>query len=142
AVGLVYGVIGLQVLTAQQRFITRTDVLKTGVAGMEGKAGHQWLMGEDDTPVPVTPGPEAHTGIAGVPPGAAGGTHTRVTPRYVYVLDGAVAVEAEGKAPQTFTAGQGFQERPDVRHALRNASTTEPAKTLGFQITGKGPPLQ
>ena len=142
AVGLVSGVIGLQGLTAQQRFITRTDVLKTGVAGMEGKAGHRWLMGQDETPVPATPGHEVHMWIAEMPPGAATGTYTILTPRFVYVLAGAVTVEAEGQAPQTFTAGQGFQERPEVRHALRNASTTEPAKTLGLRITGQCQPLQ
>ena len=99
-------------------------------------------MGQDDTPVPVTPGHEAHMWIAEMPPGAATGTYTLLTPRFVYVLAGAVTMEAEGQAPQTFTAGQGFQERPDVRLALRNASTTEPAKTLGFWITGKEQPPQ
>jgi hypothetical protein len=31
---------------------------------------------------------------------------------------------------------------PGVVHNFRNASTTEPAKALGFQIAGKGQALQ
>jgi quercetin dioxygenase-like cupin family protein len=70
-------------------------------------------------------------------PGAATGKHAHPTPRFVYVIAGAVTSEIEGQSPQTFKAGEGFQEVPDVVHNFSNASTTEPAKALGFQIAGR-----
>jgi hypothetical protein len=33
-------------------------------------------------------------------------------------------------------------EMPNIVHNFRNASTTEPAKGLGFQYAGKDQPLQ
>src|SRR5215469_3480953 len=42
----------------------------------------------------------------------------------------------------TFTVGEGFVEPPDEVHNFRNASTTAPAKAIGFQIAPKGTPLQ
>ena len=55
---------------------------------------------------------------------------------------GAEGGTLEGKPPQTFRAGQAFVEMPGERHNFRNASTTEPAKALGFQYAGQAQPLQ
>jgi quercetin dioxygenase-like cupin family protein len=87
-------------------------------------------------------GKEAHMWVAEIAPGAATGTHRHPTPRFVYVMEGSVVLEMEGRPPQTFTAGQGFMERPNTGHNFRNASTREAAKALGFQIASKGQPLQ
>lgn len=122
AAGIVLGVIGIQFLEAQQQPIKRTEVLRTDMAGMEGKEAHMW--------------------VAEIAPGAATGKHSHPTPRFVYVLDGSVTLEVEGRTPQTFRAGEGFQEMPDSVHNFRNSSTTIPAKALGFQIAGKGQALQ
>jgi len=51
-------------------------------------------------------------------------------------------LEMDGKPPRTFTVGEGFVEPPDEVHNFRNASTTAPAKAIGFQIAPKGTPLQ
>ncbi len=122
AIGIALGAIGSQLLRAQQPLLERTEVLRTDVAGMEGMEAHMW--------------------VAEIAPGAATGRHSHPTPRFVYVLEGSVAVEVDGQSPQVFRAGAGFQEMPDVVHDFRNASTTEPAKALGFQIARKGQPLQ
>ena len=58
------------------------------------------------------------------------------------MLEGAVVLEVDGMPSQTFKAGQAFAELPNVVHNLRNASTTEPAKGLGFQYAAKGQALQ
>ena len=68
--------------------------------------------------------------------------HSHPTPRFVYVIEGAVVLELDGKSPQTFKVGQAFAETPDAIHDFRNASTTEPAKALGFQYARKGQALQ
>ena len=121
ALGIALGVIGNQFLDAQQQPIQRTEVLRADMAGMEGKEAHMW--------------------IAEIAPGAATGNHSHPTPRFVYVLAGTVTLEVDGESPRVFKAGEGFQSAPDVVHNFRNASTTEPARALGFQIAGKGQPL-
>jgi quercetin dioxygenase-like cupin family protein len=113
---------GGQITGAQQQPIKRTDLLKTYLPEMEGKEMQVW--------------------VADIPPGAATGPHFHPTPRFVYVLEGAVVLELDGKAPQTFRGGQAFVEMPGERHNFRNASTTEPAKALGFQYAGNNEPLQ
>ncbi len=122
AVGITLGVIGSQLLDAEQPPLKRTEVLKTDMAGMEGQEAHMW--------------------VAEIAPGAATGRHSHPTPRFVYVIEGSVTLEVDGKSLQIFKAGEGFQEMPDVVHDFRNASATEPAKALGFQIATKGQPLQ
>ena len=122
AVGIGLGVVGSRFLNAQQAPLKRTEVMRTDMAGMEGKEAHMW--------------------IAEIAPGASTGKHSHPTPRFVYVIEGSVTVEIDGRPPQIFEAGKGFQEMPDVVHDFRNTSTLEPAKALGFQISGKGQPLQ
>ena len=70
--------------------------------------------------------------IAEIAPGAATGRHTHPTPRFVYVLEGAVVLEMDGQPPRTYRAGEGFAEPPGQVHNFRNASTTVPAKALGL----------
>jgi quercetin dioxygenase-like cupin family protein len=113
---------GCQIANAQQQKIERSDLLKTNLPEMEGKEMQVW--------------------VATIPAGASTGLHFHPTPRFVYVLEGSVVLEVEGKAPQTFRVGQAFAEMPGERHNFRNASTTEPAKALGFQYAGKDQPLQ
>jgi quercetin dioxygenase-like cupin family protein len=80
--------------------------------------------------------------IADIPTGGATGRHTHPTPRFVYVLEGSVVLEIDGKSPQTFGSGEGFAEPPSVVHNFRNVSPTAPAKAIGFQAAPKGMPLQ
>lgn len=108
--------------SAQQSPIRRTDLLKSDIAAFSGGEMNVWL--------------------ADLAPGAATGRHTHPTPRFVYVLEGAVVLELDGKPPQTFKAGQAFAEMPSVVHNFRNASASEPAKALGFQYGAKGQALQ
>ena len=109
-------------LNAEQPSLKRTEVLRMGMAGMQGKEAHMW--------------------VAEIAPGAATGKHSHPTPRFVYVIEGSVAVEIDGKPAQVFKRGEGFQEMPGVVHNFRNGSTTETAKALGFQIAEKDQPLQ
>jgi quercetin dioxygenase-like cupin family protein len=116
------GAAGGRPTSAQQQPIKRTDLLKSDLAEIKDNEMNVW--------------------VADIPPGAATGRHFHPTPRFVYVLEGAVVLELDGKSPQTFKTGQAFAETPNEIHNFRNASTTEPAKALGFQYAGKGQPLQ
>jgi quercetin dioxygenase-like cupin family protein len=121
-VAVAVGIFTGQIACAQQQPIKRTDLLTTDLSDIEGKEMHVW--------------------VADIPPGAATGPHFHPTPRFVYILEGAVVLELVGKPPRTYTVGQAYVEMPDERHNFRNASTTEPAKALGFQYGGKDQPLQ
>jgi len=124
ASGVVLGLtLGLLASTsAQAPAMKRTEVLRSDMAGMDGKEAYMW--------------------VADIAPGAATGVHRHPTPRFVYVIAGAVTLEIEGQPPRTFKAGEGFQELPGEAHNFRNASASEPARALGFQIAGKGQALQ
>ena len=108
--------------SAQQPQIKRTDLLTTDLADLGNKQMHVW--------------------IADIAPNAATGRHSHPTPRFVYVVQGAVVVEMDGKPTETFETGRAFVEIPNAVHNFRNASTTEAARALGFQYAGKEQPLQ
>jgi len=122
ATAVVIFAFGNQIAVAEQQPVRRTELLRTNLPNMEGKEMQVW-MGE-------------------LSPGAATGPHFHPTPRFVYVVEGAVVLELDGRPPQTFRAGQAFVEMPGERHKLRNASKIEPAKALGFQYADKNQPLQ
>lgn len=115
--GLALGSLG-----AQQLPIKRTELLKVELPDMKDTEMHVWL-GE-------------------VAPDAAISRHTHSTPRFVYILEGALVLEMEDRPTQRFKAGEAFVEMPNRVHSLRNASATEPAKAIGFQYAAKGQPLQ
>jgi quercetin dioxygenase-like cupin family protein len=120
--GVALGAVGIRYLDAQQPALKRTDLLRAGMAEMDGKEAHIW--------------------VADIAPGAATGGHRHPTTRFVYVVEGAVTLELEGQPPRTYRAGEAFAEQPDIQHNFKNASATESAKALGFQIAGKGQRLQ
>jgi len=105
---------------AQQPTIKRTDLVTADQSATD--SGYLW--------------------IADIAPGGATGRHIHPTPRFVYVLEGSVVLEVDGKPDHTFMAGEGFAEAPGEVHNFRNASTTASAKALGFQVAPKGTPLQ
>jgi quercetin dioxygenase-like cupin family protein len=121
-IGIALGVIGSQPASAQQPPLKRTDLLKLDLGEIKDSEMHVW--------------------VADIAPGAATGRHAHPTPRFVYVIEGAVVVELDGKPPQTFRTGQAFAEMPNEIHNLRNASVTESARALGFQYARKDQPLQ
>lgn len=91
------------------------------------------------------------TGIAGkegtmitveYAPGATDPTHRHNAHVFVYVLEGSIVMQVEGRAPVTLNPGQTFYEGPNEIHLVgRNASNTEPAKFLAFFIKDTGTPI-
>jgi quercetin dioxygenase-like cupin family protein len=76
-----------------------------------------------------------------VPPGWVGGKHYHTGPVYVYVLEGSFAIEEQGKPPQTFKAGELYQEPIGTPMQARNMSTSEPTKILAIQVNRQGEPM-
>jgi len=121
AVGITLGAFGERLLSAQQSGVKRTELLKTAIAGMEGK--------------------EAVMYMAELPPGAAAGKHTHPGEEFAYILDGTLTLEPQGQEPKTYKAGEVFHNPAKVVHDAKNTSTTGPTKVLVFLIAEKGQPL-
>jgi quercetin dioxygenase-like cupin family protein len=83
-------------------------------------------------------GKEMNLWTADLAPGAQTGKHHHPTPRFVIVLEGSVVSEMEGKPPQTFKAGQAFQEPPDVVHNFRMRARPSRPKLLESSMREKG----
>lgn len=77
-----------------------------------------------------------------LPPGGESGKHTQSEDEIVYVLDGSIMVEVQGKPPATLKAGQAFHTAAGQVHNVKNASATASGKALAFYIVKKGTPLE
>ncbi len=113
--------LGAGALKAQDQPITRTELLRSDLAGIEGK--------------------ETVIYIADLKSGAAGGKHTHYGDEFVYILEGEIIVQPVGKEPITLKRGETAHLSPDVVHAARNGSDSAPAKVLVFLVVEKGKPL-
>jgi quercetin dioxygenase-like cupin family protein len=116
-----FGLFG-NLLARGQQPLKRTDLLKIDLGEIKNSEMNVW--------------------VADIAPGAATGRHSHPTPRFVYVIEGAVILELDGKPAQTFKTGEAFAEMAGEIHNLKNASSTAAARALGFQSAPKGQPLQ
>ena len=120
--GIALGVIGTQVLNAQQQSVKRTELLRRDL-----------------------PDPEGYEGIVAIfefAPGAVGVKHYHpASHNFAYVLEGAGIWESEAHPPVTRKQGDGFSEEPKEVHSAKNASTSTPLKVLVWTIAKKGQPL-
>lgn len=76
-------------------------------------------------------------------PGASDPVHRHHAQAVVYVLQGSVVMQVQGKPAVTLGVGQTFYESPDDVHLVaRNASTSARAKFLVFFVKDKGAPFK
>jgi quercetin dioxygenase-like cupin family protein len=94
------------------------------------------------TELKAAPGWEAILVDRTLPPGAESGKHTQSGNEIVYIQDGAVTLEVQGKAPETIKAGEAFTTSAGQVHNVKNASSSQPAKALAFYIAKKGARLE
>lgn len=119
-VGVVLGAIGDRLLSAQQEPLKRTALLKTDLAGMQGREG-QIIRVE-------------------FAPGAAAGKHYHPGHELVYVMEGSGTLEVEGKPPRQVKAGDTAYLPPKQVHDAKNGSKSAPLRVLVFSIHPKGEP--
>ena len=120
-VGIAVGVLGSRMLSAQEQLRRGTILQRAELTGVKGK--------------------EALLVLRDLPPGAESGKHMQSGNEIVYILEGAVILEMQGKPPVTLKAGEAFQTKPGEVHNVKNASPTTPGKALAFYVTKKGAPL-
>jgi quercetin dioxygenase-like cupin family protein len=94
------------------------------------------------TELKSAPGWEAILVLRTLPPGAESGKHTQSGNEIVYIEEGSVTFEAQGKAAVTLKAGEAFSTVAGEVHNVKNASPTAPAKALAFYVAKKGARLE
>jgi len=98
----------------------------------------QQLMVE---PLSSVPGKEVIVLTVEYLPGGASSPHRHDAEVFVYVLEGAMIMQVDGKEPVTVRQGQTFRESPnDIHQQSANASSTEPAKFIVFMVKDQGKP--
>jgi quercetin dioxygenase-like cupin family protein len=112
-------VFSLPVARAQQAGIKRTDLQRHDLS---------------------VPGREAVQVRVDIDPGVAFGRHTHPGEEIIYVLDGSLEYDIEGKPPMTLKAGDVLFIPAGTIHAAKNVGTVT-ASELATYIVEKGKPL-
>jgi quercetin dioxygenase-like cupin family protein len=96
---------------------------------------------EASQPLADMPGKEGLAITVEFPPGISSASHRHNAHVFVYVLEGSVVMQVQGKEAVTLSKGQTFYENPDDIHTVsKNASNTESAKILAILIKDVGSP--
>jgi quercetin dioxygenase-like cupin family protein len=120
--GIAVGILGATYVSAQSAGqITRTELLRKPVSGMEGK--------------------EVVVFVADIPPGGVASRHFHPGDEAIYMLQGALVFEPEGEKPFELKAGQITFNPAKHIHKATNNSSSEPAKVLNCMLADKGQPL-
>lgn len=85
------------------------------------------------------PSPEVTVLTLTVAPGGSSQPHKHTGPVFAYLLEGEIENQVDPDPPRKYKSGEYFYEPPmHVHRALRNLSSTKPAKLLIFQVGEKG----
>ena len=122
AMVVVLCVLGIRMLNAQDNLKGGTVLQRTELKG--------------------APGWEAILVQRILPPGAESGKHTQSGNEIVYIEEGSVTFEAQGKPAVTLKPGEAFTTMAGEVHNVKNASSSTPAKALAFYVAKKGSRLE
>ena len=122
AVGVALGLLGSRISTAQDNLKGGKVLQRTELKG--------------------APGWEAILVERPLPPGAESGKHTQSGNEIVYIEEGSVSFETQGKPAVTLKPGEAFTTTAGEVHNVKNASSTAPAKALAFYVAKKGARLE
>lgn len=122
AVSVASGVFGGRMVSAQQPLKAGTVLARTELANAKGM--------------------EAILVLRILPPGVESGKHTQSGTEIVYIQEGSVTLEVQGKPPVKVMAGEAFHTAAGEVHNVKNDSASAPAKALAFYIAKKGAKLE
>ena len=122
ALGVALGLLGSGTLSAQDGLKSGTVLQRTTLKG--------------------APGWEAILVQRIVPAGAESGKHTQSGNEIVYIQEGSVILEVQGKPAVTLKAGEAFSTVAGEVHNVKNASSSAPVKALAFYVAKKGARLE
>jgi quercetin dioxygenase-like cupin family protein len=78
--------------------------------------------------------------IAEFPPGGLAPRHYHPGPEFIYLLEGSLTLQEDGKHSHTLKQGETMFNPTKTVHVGNNPSTTTPAKVLVFLVVEKGQP--
>ncbi len=113
-----------------QEQVKKLTLVKTDLAGVSGK--QVTLIYEEVPPAPASLKKNEYP---------AGSKHYHTGHAIVYMIDGSLVLDYEGQPTRTVGPGDFFEELPGQVLQGKNASTTEWAKIIVFQVGEKGAPL-
>jgi quercetin dioxygenase-like cupin family protein len=119
AMGMLTGALVNQTATAQHSSVKVNELTKADLA---------------------VPGKEASIFLIEIAPGGAVGRHYHPGDAFGYVLEGAMTLEIEGKAPMTLQPGQSGHVAPKIIHDDKNNGKA-PLRFLVFHVADKSQPL-
>jgi quercetin dioxygenase-like cupin family protein len=120
--GFAAGAIGATYVSAQGTpQITRSEILRKSMSGLEGK--------------------EVVVFLADVPPGGVAGLHYHPGDEAIYMLQGSLLFEPEHEQAFELKAGEITFNPAKHVHKAKNTSSSETAKVLNCMIAEKGQPL-
>jgi quercetin dioxygenase-like cupin family protein len=120
--GIAIGAIGATYVSAQGvPQITRTEILRKPMSGLEGK--------------------ELVVFLADIPPGGIAAHHYHPGDEAIYMLQGSLLFEPDQGQPFELKAGEITFNPAKHAHKAKNTSASEPAKVLNCMIAEKGQPL-
>ena len=106
---------------AQNEAVKRTVLQQSELTGMPGREGVLY---------------KAEFG-----PGAAVPKHTHPGDEFIYMAQGTVVIEPEGKEPMTLKAGDSARLPMGTVHMAHNPDPSAPAVAIVFLVTETGKPL-
>ena len=120
--GVAIGVIGTTLVSAQNPpQITRTEILRKPMSGLEGK--------------------EVVVFLADIPPGGIAAHHFHPGDEAIYMLQGALTFEPDQGQPFELKTGEITFNPAKHAHKAKNTSASESAKVLNCMIAEKGQPM-
>lgn len=122
AIVVVLSVLGNKMLSAQDNLKAGKILQRTA---LKGAPGWEAILVERD-----------------LPPGVESGKHTQSGNEIVYLQEGSITFEAQGKPPVTLKPGEAFTTTAGEVHNVKNASSSAPAKALAFYVAKKGAKLE
>lgn len=117
-VGIVVGIVGNQVLNAQQKPLKATLIFRADLVGM--------------------PGQEVIVQLGEFAPRGSSGKHIHPGHEVLYVLEGSGVKEAEGEGPAPMKAGTVTYVPAGKVSETKNESASAPLKFLVFRVHPKG----
>ena len=104
-------------------------------------AGPSSVLKERTAEIPKVSEHEARMVVAEIPPNTAGRWHMHPAPVFVYVIEGNLVYEIEGREPHDYKAGMGFMEPSKVKNRVVNKSGTEKVRVVAFQLSDPNIPF-
>ena len=123
AAAMVMGMAGLHLANAQEEYISASKVTTLHQAPLPGVEGKEVIIKHFVSP-----------------PGFVGGRHFHPGPVYVYVLEGELTIETNGKT-ETYRAGQLYPEPLNSVMQGKNLSASNDLEIVVFQVGDIGKPM-